>query len=301
MSQGSDFPDRPLEIGLAEKIARLGVDLPTYNLLAGKVITIDYDVVQGGLLTLGDPHLDVDRVSLDVQLDRSDLEEQVTLVSVQLRHVIISLFSSSGEPLGHSHHVIWVALVDLENAVELLRRVDGVSSPSHVPEVVFLSLVELEVDRQAVRFDIVDGILHDSSVTVTRLVELADEVQLVVRIFLLIELLAAEEIIDLIRLGFLHRFGKLEVGDSFVALEIDVPDADLVALVDREIDTDSVLDYGVLLGLDIDIAIQEAFLGIVFLDDSDRGGRDIIGEFTAPAQTKPLLKVFLFILLDAGE
>ena len=119
---------------------------------------------------------------------------------------------------------------------------DGIAGPGNVPEIVSLALVELEVYTEASGFHIVDGILDNASITVTGFVELADQVKLVLGIFLFVEFLAAEEVVDLLRLGLLHRPFELEVGDALVAFEVYVPDPDFLTLVNGEIDPDCILD-----------------------------------------------------------
>ena len=84
LAQRCYFPDRTLEVGLAEKISRSGEYLTPDDFLVGEVVAVDYDVVQSGLLALGYSHLHVYRVSLDVRLDRSEVEEEITVVTIEL-------------------------------------------------------------------------------------------------------------------------------------------------------------------------------------------------------------------------
>ena len=118
LAEGCDFPDRPLEIALAEEIARAGEYLTADDLLVGEVIAVDDDVVQCSLLALDDAHLDIHRVTSHIHLDRLHIEEEISVVPVELGYIHLTLLSASGEPFLHGDDVIHVTLADLENGIE---------------------------------------------------------------------------------------------------------------------------------------------------------------------------------------
>ena len=301
LSQRGDFPDGPFEVTLAEKVARTCEYLAAYDLLAGQVIAVDDDIVQGGLLAFGDTDLHIHRVSGNVQLHRIDVEEQIAVVPVDLCDILVSLLAASGKPVLHGDHIIRVTLLDLQDLVQVIGGIDRVSSPCNIPEVVFLSLVELEIDGKAARFNVVDGIPDDPGITITGFLELADHVVLVIGILLLVEFLAAEEVVELVRLGLLHGPGEGEVLHSIVSIEVDVLDSDLFPTVHIEDDPGSVPDHGILLGLHIDLAVQEALFGIEALDDVGGSGEHIVGAFASRTETQAVIQLLLLSFLHSRE
>ena len=185
LAQGRDFPDGAFEIALAEEVTGPRDDLAADDAFVGQVVAVDDDAAERGLLAFGDAELDVHRIVLDVHFHRIQLEEEETVVAVELRNVVIGLLAAAEQALVHRHHVVDVAFLDLEDRVELVGRIDGVARPLDV-------LVEDEVDGQAVGFHVIDRIAHDTRVAEAGLVELFEGVALVGFVFLVVELLAAE-------------------------------------------------------------------------------------------------------------
>ena len=233
--------------------------------------------------------------------DGADAEEEVAVVAVELGDVEVALLAAAEEALLHRDDVVGVALLDAQDLVEGVGGVDGVAGPGDVAEVVFLAFFEHEVDAQAARLHVVDGVADDAGVTVAGFVEGAQGPLLVGEVFLFVELLAVEEVVEFVGLGLLHRAGELVLLDVVVADEVDFLDADLLALVDGEIDADGVLDDGVALHLGLDFAEQEALLGEVALDDVGGGLLHIFGELAAAAEVEALLDVLALGGLDAAE
>ena len=301
LAQGSDFTDGPFEIRLAEQVTGLGEDLSADNPLVGQVVTIDDNVVQGCLLALGDAHFYIHRVMLDIHFHRRHVKEQVTVVAVEFGYVVIGLLSTAVETLLHSNHVVGIALVDLEDRVQLVCRIDGVAGPGNVAEIVFVPFRHDQVDSQFVGLDIINGIPDQTRVTITGLVEGAHEPALVVLEFLFVELLAAEEVIELCRLGLLHRLGQFPVGNILIADKVDGLDFDFLATVHREIHADGALDHGIPLLLGRDLALQETLLGIEPLDDIHGGLGHILGILAATTQLQALHEFLFLAALHAGK
>ena len=289
MASGSNWP------------SRTGEYLAPDHLLVGEVVAVDYDVVERGLLALRDAEFDVHGVVLDIGLHRGHVEEEVAVVPVELGDVVFVLLPAAVEPVLHGHDVIDVALADGEHRIERVGGIHGIAGPVYVAEIVAVALVEDQVDSEAVGLDIIYGIAHETGVTEALLVERAYHVLLVVEVFLFIELLAAEEVVDFVGLGFLHRAGKLEVLDVLVAYEVDVLDLYLLPLVDVEVHAYRVAYDGVLLGLRCDLAEQEALLGEIALYYVGGCLLHIFGEFAAGAQVHPLLDVLPLARRDSGE
>ncbi len=65
MTELGELADGTDKFGLAEELTGLGTDLTTDDVFLGLVVTIDYDLVDGGLRSFDDTHLKVDGVTND--------------------------------------------------------------------------------------------------------------------------------------------------------------------------------------------------------------------------------------------
>ena len=268
--------------------------------IVGQVVSVDDDVVQGGLLAFGDADLDVDRIVLDVRLDRGDAEEEIAVVAVELGDVHLVLLAAAVKALLHRDHVIDIPLADAQHLVERIGGINGVPGPGDVAEIIPVPFLELQVDAQLARLHIIDGIADEPRVAVTGFVEGAQRPLLVGQVFLFVELLAVEEIVVLVGFGLLHRTGELILLDMVVADEVDFLDADLFPPVDVEVDPDGVLDHGVALHLSPDAAVQEALFRVVALDDVGGCLLHVFGELAATPEVQPLLDILALARLHAA-
>ena len=211
------------------------------------------------------------------------------------------MFSTALESLLHGHDVIRIAFVNLENRVQRVCGIYRVSCPGYVSEIVFLSFINGEIDSEPARLHHIYTVFQQSRIPVARFIEGADEGLLVIQIFFFIELLAAEEVIDLGRLGFLHRLGKFEITDMVIADEVDGLDTDSRSSLDRIVHADRVLDDGIFLDLRLDLHIEEAFSLIISLDDVHGCPGHVVGVFAASLEVQALLQILLLTALDSGE
>ena len=204
MSHRRNLTDRTFEVGLAEKISRTGEHLTTDNPFVCKVITVDHDIVQRRRLAFDNSHLHIDRVTLDVKLDGLEIEEKVSVVTVQLRNVVFTLLSTSEETFFHRNNVVNIAFGDLEDLIERFSSIYRVTGPCDIPEEVLPTLIDLKIDLQTARLDIIHGIPDNSCIPVSCLVEGTDHGSLVVLVLILVEFLRAEETDETRILGLLH-------------------------------------------------------------------------------------------------
>ena len=84
-------------------------------------------------------------------------------------------------------------------------------------------------------------------------------------------------------------------------MEIDVLDLDFGATVNGEVDLYGIPDNGILLRLDIDLAVEETLVGIESLDDVGGCFRHIVGELPSPSKIEPFVQILLLTLSHAGE
>ena len=190
------LPERTLQHGLAVQVTGLGEYLTAHDLLMGDGIAADDDLVESGGLALDHTQLHVDGIPHDVGLHGHYVEEDIALVRVEGVDIHELLLGVSEEAFLHVDHVIDIALLDHQDSIELIGRIEGVAGPRDVAEVVPPALVYHELYTQPVLLYIIYGVLDDARVAETGLVEGADQRLLVVLIFLLVEFLVLEDIPD---------------------------------------------------------------------------------------------------------
>ena len=115
--------------------------------------------------------------------------------------------------------------------------------------------------------NIVNRVPDKSGVTIALLVERTDGALFVVDKLLTIEFLGTEQVIELVRLGLLHRTSDLEVRHVLVSYKVDVLDLDFFAPLDREIELVCVGDGRIGHKPGVHIAVDETLLRIEALDD----------------------------------
>ena len=127
------------------------------------------------LLSLEDTHLEVYRVANDVHLGRLQVVEQVSVVPIHVAHGILVF----GESLAQQLLVIHVALLEVEQAAQVVGAVDGVAHPCDVAHIVFLAFVNLHVDVHVLVVDVPHAVLQYHGIAVAVFVVLLYEVLLV--------------------------------------------------------------------------------------------------------------------------
>ena len=137
-----DFTQRTHKIVLAEKLAGFHSQLTADHLLVKAVVTGDYHVVDPRLRAFYYPHFEVDGVAAHVTLDRHELEEQITVVHVEVRYGVIVLLSA----LVEKFLVVDISLVYAEYLVEPVGGIDGVAYPVYVVDIIFLAFAEVDVN-----------------------------------------------------------------------------------------------------------------------------------------------------------
>ena len=183
-----DLTHGAFEIGLAVQIARTREDGAADHLLVGNGVAVDDDVVEGGGLALDDAHLDVDGIAFDGQFHRRDVEEEEAVVTIELADGNVALLLAGIQALVHRHHVVDIPLLDAEDLVEHVFGIFGVTCPGDVAEIVFLPLVDLEMDTQASVFRIAEQRITDNlSITVACFVEDFEHLLLVAGILAFLE------------------------------------------------------------------------------------------------------------------
>ena len=134
-------------------------------------------MAQIGLLVLHDADFQVDRVAHDVHLGRLHLREHITVVIVDVAHGI--LVAVARNALVDVLLVVDVALLHVQDGVQLVGVINGVSHPRDVADVVFLAFVHLHVDVHVLVVLVPHAVFQNHGVTIAMLVVFIQQVLLV--------------------------------------------------------------------------------------------------------------------------
>ena len=94
------------------------------------------------LWTLGDAHLDIDGVVVDVHLDGLDVGEHVTVVVVVVSGSVVVF----AQALLDMSLVVDIAALHAEDGVQIVGGDNGITHPRDVADVVLVALIELDID-----------------------------------------------------------------------------------------------------------------------------------------------------------
>ena len=178
---------------LREQVAWFCPQLASYYFLVDTVVAVDAHLVDVGLLSLHDSHLEVYGVADDVHLCRVEAVEDVSVVPVHVSDGILVL----AEAFVYELLVIHVALLHTENGRQLVGVIHCVAHPFDVADIVFLSLVDLYINVDVLVVVWRDAVGDDYCVTVSQLVVFVYEVLLVGLVSLWCVLLCLEERVEL--------------------------------------------------------------------------------------------------------
>ena len=147
-------------------------------------------MVQVGLRTLCNAHLDVDRVVVDIDLDGLDVREHVTIVIIIVTSGIIVFFQA----LVHLLLVIDVASLHAKHGIQIVGGHDGVTHPCDVADVVFVAFIDFHIDIDVLLVVSRNRVFKDRRIAETQLVVLFDKSLLGFLVTLVGKLLRLEDI-----------------------------------------------------------------------------------------------------------
>ena len=220
-------------------------------------------MTQVGLRTLGDAHLEVDRVAFDVLLHRLDVGEHITVVVVKVAGGIVVFL----EPLVEELLVIHVARLHAQHRTEIVRRINRIAHPVDAADVILLTLTDLQPDADVLRVDVPHAVAEDGGIAVTELIVFLDELFLISLPALRRELFRLKEggkFAGLMSLGkgtFLEETAlDARILEFLVAFDGDGAHLHLRLLVDVDVEDDLILlGYIVALG-DFDVGVLKALV-----------------------------------------
>ena len=284
------------KVFLREEFARAHTQLAAYYLLIQAVVAVDHDVVDASLRTLDHPHLERNAVALDFRLDRHELEEEVSVVHIQVGNGVVVLKGA----LVEQFLVVHIAGFHSEDCVESRRRVDGVASPRNVGDIVFLTLLDVDMHVDKVVFVSRHAVAQDFGVAVAKFVVFLDDESEVGFVVLLHEFFLAEKIQEFrLLVGFLHCALDFVVRQHVIAVDIYFVDFYLFVFVDVDVHNHLVLLAEVGRLRDVDIHVSEAFLLEVGRNDFFCALHDVLRDLVAWIQVQPLLQLLALVFLHA--
>ena len=185
--------------------------------------------------------------------------------------------------------------------VEILVRIDGVTHPADVAEVVFVTLVDSHIYIYAcgVIGCGAHAIGYDIGVAVTDLVVFLNDSFLILLILLGHEFLGAEEVDDVVVIGFLHRLVNLVVRQGLVAGDVDVSDLGLDLFIHIDINLHVARMVSIVVLQHVNLGVVEAFFGEILLDDRFGAVGDVRGHLAALVDTDLHFNILFLAFLEA--
>ena len=286
------------ELLTIEEVAWTHIQFTTHHILIHAVVTTDNDLVDGGLLTFHDTHLKVDGVIVYVHLHRVEGVEQIAVIIIKVANSIIVAHQSLIKQL----LVIHIALLHAQQVFQLSRRIDGVSHPRYIAQVVFLTFIHVNIHVHRSLVERRHAIFHNHGITIAQLVVLVDDELLISLEVLIRELLGTEDIHQLILLvGLLHHTLQLLGCDGLVALEGDLVHLDLFLLIDVHLYDDLILIVRVVYLQHFHLRILEALLVVVALYQSGGTVYGVWCHLSALDHADARLQLITFRLLGTHE
>ena len=86
-----DFTRRTHQVFLIEQLTGLDIKLTTDHLFIQTVVTVDNDIVDSSLRTFGYSHFKINRVAVDILLNRCEIEEKIAVVHIVIGNRVIIL------------------------------------------------------------------------------------------------------------------------------------------------------------------------------------------------------------------
>ena len=291
-----DFTHGSHQCFAAEELAGACEEFAAYYVLVQAVVTVDADFVDGGLTSFVDAHFQVDGVAHDVHLHGFEVVEEVTVVVVQVADGVVVGIESFVQQL----LVVNVALLHLQQEVQVFGCIEGIAHPRHVAQVVLLSFVDLHEYVDGAFVVGANAVLHDHGVAVAQLVVLVDDQLLVGLVVFFNELLGAEQVDEFaFFIGLLHHPFQLLGGEGLVADDGDFVHFHFLLLVDGDIDENFVILVGIVLLGDDDFGVLESLVVEVALDEGLGAVDGVGGDLVTFQQCHAGFEVFAFGFLHA--
>ena len=292
-----------------EEVAGLGAQFAAYDVFIDAVVAGDAHAVERGLAVFGDAHLEVDGVTVDVDLHGVEVVEHVAVVVIKVADGVFVL----AQALVEEFLIVDVALLHLQHVGEEVGLIDRVAHPADISQIIFPAFAEVEVDVYVLLVDRCHAVFEQQGVAQAPRIEAAHERGLVLLIFLGHELLGTEHVAETLLLSLLHRL--LEFHERFLhagvvgaveSRDINLVDLDLLVLIDIHVHDDAVVGRDVLFLHDFHGGVFIALALEVTLDDVLGAVGEVGGELAAGMEVDFLfeflaLALFHAVVVDGGD
>ena len=288
---------RTHDVRLRIELSRLRIEFTPHYMLVHTRVADDVHLVDGSRLAFVHAHLKIDGVILHVYLHRLDVEEQISAVGIEFAHRIVV----SRQTVIQRLEVIDIAGLDAQRGVQELVRIHGVAYPFDRTDIVFVAFAHRHIDIHTRRvFGIRHhAVRHDIGVAITVLVVFLDDRRFVFLVFLGHEFLSAEEVDDVVIIRLLHRLVDLQVGQGFVAGNVNLAHFGLGLAVHADQHAHITRTVRIFLLDHMHFGVVESFLCKVFLDDGLRMVLEVRRHLRTLLDTRLHLQVLFLAFLQA--
>ena len=261
-----------------------------------------------GLRTFPNAYFQVDGIALGLHFHRVDLAEHITVVPIDVADGIVIVFQT----FSHQFLVIDIAFFHTENFVQtlyiahLISRIDRVSDPRNVAQIVFRAFIDLHKHVHVLRIDRPHAVLDDDGVAIAQFVVFLDEFFLVFLPPLRREFLGFQErrefagLVGLRQCAFPQKTAlDFAVAELFVALDDDVSHLHLLFFVDDNVENHVVFLRHVVALHHVDFGVLKAFFVEIFLGEQFGAVEHIRMDAQSRRHAEPLLQILFFRLFHA--
>ena len=289
-----DFTHGTHQVFTAEKLSRTGTELTADYVFIQTVVTVDADFIDSSLTAFEDTHFQVDGVTYDIYFHGVERVEEVTVVVVE---VADSVFICTGT-LFQQLLIVDVALLHTEQEIQLLGRIEGVTYPRYIAQVVFLSFFDFHEDIHRTVVIRLDAVFYNHGITITQFVVFVYNQLLVGFKIFFDELFGTEKVEQFaFFIRFLHHTFQLLGCDGLITGDCNLMYLYLLLFVDIDIYQDLVLVVGIILLRDDDVGILETLIVKVALNQRLGAVYQVGGNLVSFNQTYPGFQIFTFRLL----
>ena len=274
------------------ELARTGVKLSTNNLVIYAHITGDAYIIDSKLLTLEYANLKVERVRTDNNLGRLNLRHEITVILIETRdrHLLRIHLLADTESLVDRLLVVNITAIYREQLLQILGFITRVTNPRDIADVVFVTLLYLDVQTDTLLVDSVERVGDDMGISITLRVVEVDKQLLILLIVLLHQLSLLPELVANL-MGLLECACKTLIVDTTVTIEGNLADTNAWVLDNIECHIDTLCDYSIVLVRGSHLAIAETLVDKVVFDELDVFVDNIVRELVTTLELEFVDKV----------
>ena len=308
MSRCSDFTRRAHQSVTRKQVAGLRAQFATNHVFVESVVTVDSHAVDVGLRTFLNTHFEVDGVAFGLHFHRVNLVEEIAIVPISISDGIVVF----RQAFFHQFLVIDIAFFHIENVAQSrniahsVSRINRVSDPRNVAQVVFRALIDLHIHVHVLRIDRPHAVFDNHGIAETQFVVFFDEFFLVFLPAVGRELLGFQETAEFTCLVGLRQCTFAQkttldflVAELVVALDDDAAHLHLLFFVDDDVENHVVLLRHIVALHHRDFGILKAFFVEIFLCNQFRTVEHIRVDAHSRRHSEALFQFLFFRLFHA--